>query len=118
MPKYHGHCHCGSIHFDFESAEITTGLRCNCSMCARKGAVMLAQSLQENAINIEDREGTLNQYQFGTGTAKHFFCNRCGIYTFHQTRRAPGEYRVNLACIDEIDVFTLPVQVFDGKHAF
>lgn len=45
----------------------------------------------------------LTLYQFGTGTAKHWFCRICGIYTHHQRRSNPQEYGVNLACLAGIN---------------
>ncbi len=114
--EHHGHCHCGAVRFSFEAEEITNGVRCNCSICARKGAVMAGVLIPEQELKIEADEGMLGLYQFGAKTAKHFFCKNCGIYTFHETARKAGHYRVNVACIDEVDVFALPVEVFDGKH--
>jgi len=77
---------------------------------------MLTETLTPEALHIDDRDNTLSEYQFGSREAKHFCCARCGIYTFHQTKRSPGQYRVNLACIDDIDTLALPVDIFDGKH--
>ena len=31
----------------------------------------------------------LTVYQWNTKTAKHYFCNVCGIYTHHQRRSNP-----------------------------
>jgi len=58
----------------------------------------------------------LGLYQFGIKTAKHYFCKECGIYTFHETARVPGHYRVNLGCIEGVDSFALEADIFDGKH--
>lgn len=57
----------------------------------------------------------LGCYQFGNKVAKHYFCKHCGIYTFHESMRAPGNYRVNLGCIDGMDAFSLPRTVFNGR---
>ena len=65
-------------------------------------------------IKIRVHGDALSTYQFGTGVAKHHFCNKCGIYTFHETMRVPDHYRVNVACIDNINSLELPVKVFDG----
>lgn len=116
MNRYEGSCHCGAVRFSFEGEPISKGLRCNCSICSRKGAVMLPYAIPEHELKIKADEDTLGLYQFGARTAKHFFCKTCGIYTFHETARVPGHYRVNLACLEGVDPFALEVDVFDGKH--
>jgi hypothetical protein len=112
MKTYHGNCHCGSIKFSFDSEEIDKGIRCNCSICKRKAALMTPFTI--SSANLHRQGDTLAYYQFGSHVAKHYFCNNCGIYVFHETRRTPGEFRVNLTCIDEINTFDLPFNVFDG----
>ena len=37
--EYHARCHCGRVRFSFRSSKITAGIRCNCSLCVRRGAV-------------------------------------------------------------------------------
>jgi hypothetical protein len=113
---YQGSCHCGAIHFSYDGEEITEGLRCNCSICTRKGAMMTPEAISPERFHIEAEEGALGLYQFGAKTARHYFCNRCGIYTFHETARQPGYFRVNLGCVDGIDPFSLDAKLFDGKH--
>jgi hypothetical protein len=117
MPEtYQGSCHCGAIKFSYSGEKIEKGLRCNCSICSRKGAMMSMQVIPEDKLDITASENALGLYQFGQKTAKHFFCKQCGIYPFHETARAPGHYRVNLGCIEGIDTFALQADVFDGKH--
>jgi len=43
MSEYQGSCHCGAVRFSYEGEPIERGLRCNCSICARKGAMMTAE---------------------------------------------------------------------------
>ncbi|WP_434221452.1 GFA family protein [Mesorhizobium opportunistum] len=38
---YKGSCHCGKVVLEFE-AELTGAVRCNCSICSRKGALLCA----------------------------------------------------------------------------
>ena len=116
MPLYQGSCHCGAVRFSYQGDSVEKGLRCNCSICRRKGAVMSSEIISPEQITIEADEGQLGLYQFDTEVAKHYFCKQCGIYPFHETVRKPGHYRVNLGCIDEIDTFALEVDLFDGKH--
>lgn len=113
---YEGSCHCGAIKFSYRGEIIEKGLRCTCSICSRKGAMMSLESIPMQALDIEADKGMLGLYQFGARTAKHFFCKNCGIYTFHESARAPGHYRVNLGCIDNLDTADFDVDVFDGKN--
>ena len=62
-------------------------------------------------------EELLSEYRFNSGTAKHYFCSNCGIYTFHQRRSNPREYGVNVACLEGISPFDFAeVPVLDGAH--
>jgi len=72
-------------------------------------------TLAPDELEIKTKDGALSLYQFGSKIAKHYFCNICGIYPFHETLRKPGHYRVNLGCIDDVDTDSLDVDVFDGK---
>ncbi len=116
MQTYNGSCHCGAVSFAFDHEDITGGLRCTCSICRRKGAIMSDFTLPAEALQIRAGPDALGLYQFDTRIAKHFFCRTCGIYPFHETVRKPGEYRVNLGCIDDLDLDVLDVKVFDGKN--
>ncbi|MES9956031.1 MAG: GFA family protein [Sedimenticola sp.] len=116
MKEYKGSCHCGAVKFSYTGEPIEKGLRCNCSICSRKGAMMSSEVIPLEKLKIDAEEGALGLYQFGAKTAKHHFCRQCGIYTFHETARFPGHYRVNLGCIEGIDTLALEADLFDGKH--
>ena len=75
---------------------------------------MTVFTVAPNEINIEVQGERLATYEFGSKVAKHHFCSKCGIYTFHQTLRKPGHYRINVGCIDGVDSLSLPFEVFDG----
>ena len=77
---------------------------------------MSSEIIDPDKLKMEVEEGALGIYQFGLKTAKHYFCNKCGIYPFHETARKPGHFRVNLGCLDEVDTFSLESDLFDGKH--
>ncbi|WP_159586603.1 GFA family protein [Chelativorans xinjiangense] len=111
-----GACHCGAVRF---RVRLTDGLhsarRCTCSYCAMRGAVAVTAGL--DGIDILAGEDALNLYQFNTGTAKHYFCSKCGIYTHHQRRSNPNECGVNVACLDGISPFDFDeVPVNDGVN--
>lgn len=113
---YRGSCHCGAIEFSFDAEEISKGLRCTCSICSRKGAMMLADAIPEGELKIKADPNDIGLYQFDNNIAKHYFCKNCGIYTHNETIRAPGNMRVNLGCIDDLDASELEIVVFDGKN--
>jgi hypothetical protein len=114
MPKTHrGSCHCGRIAFELD-AEIGGAVECNCSICIRRGALWLPVS--DAQLRIVSGESELALYQFGTMTAKHYFCPYCGIHPFARPRIAPDRWVVNLRCVEGVDLSMLPTQLFDGVH--
>jgi len=114
--KYQGSCHCGNVNFQFEHEQIKSGLRCNCSICIRKGAVMTDFVIPPNDFHFElKKPDNLGLYEFDNKVAHHYFCKVCGIFPFLQTFRMPEHYRVNLGCVEDIDLDTLEVGLFDGK---
>lgn len=80
---------------------LNTARRCDCSFCRRRGAI--AVSVPLNGLRIVQGQEHLTLYQFGTGTARHYFCNTCGIYTHHQRRSNPNEFGVNVACLEGVN---------------
>ena len=77
---------------------------------------MSTETIPLEKLKIDANPDDIGLYEFDTGIAKHYFCRKCGIYTHNETVRAPGNCRVNLGCIDEIDTGSLEVTVFDGKN--
>ena len=67
---------------------------------------------EDMTINVEG--DSLSTYQFGSKVAKHHFCKHCGIYTFHETKVNPGHFRLNIGCLDDVDIYSLPASVHDG----
>jgi hypothetical protein len=115
MRPYRGSCHCGAVRFSFRSEEITTGIRCNCSICKRRGAVM--SSTYFGPEDFDELEGldSLSVYRFGDREVNHYFCRTCGIHPFHDVVTKPGHYRVNLGCIDNLDPLAVDIRLIDGK---
>ena len=115
--RYEGSCHCGLIHFSFESEVVAKGVRCNCSFCAKRGTLVHLVS-SDAEFKLDAAVDALSFYQFGPKKAKHYFCKNCGIHTFTETTKRPGCHIVNLGCIEEIDTYSLETTVFDGKTLF
>lgn len=114
-PVYQAACHCGTVQFSLRLTDaFRTARRCNCSYCRMRGAVAVSANL--NDIHVTHGEDALTLYQFNTGEAKHYFCAKCGIYTFHQRRSSPNQYGVNVACIEGMSPFDFPeVPVNEGR---
>ncbi len=121
--SYRASCHCGAVRFTFTAEEITSGRRCNCSICIRKGAVMSSNYFHASDVEVEGTD-RLSVYQFGDKSMNHFFCRTCGVSPFSTVASVPpdypgparpGDYRLNLGCVHDLDVFSLEIQVIDGK---
>lgn len=109
-----GQCHCGAVRFTVALSDGFNSIRrCTCSYCRMRGAVVAMAEM--GGIDILQGEEVLISYRFNTGTAQHFFCSRCGIYTHHQRRSDQRLYAVNVACLNGISPFDFPeVPVMDG----
>ncbi len=116
MKTYHGSCHCGAVEFEVQlPEEITEARHCDCSLCRRRTAFVASAKL--NDLTVTKGVDNLALYQFNTGTAKHFFCKTCGIYTHHQRRSNPEEFGFNTGCIEGINPFDFaPAKVNDGVN--
>ena len=113
MSVLKGSCHCGAVRFriDEKVVEVTT---CDCSLCVKKNAVMA--KVPEQALTVTDGEEMLTLYQWNTRRAKHYFCRRCGIYVFHRKRSAPDHFGVNVFCLDDFDMTSIPVRATEGAN--
>ena len=110
--RYKGSCHCGAVRFAITTdfPELTT---CDCSICRRKNALMV--KVHESKFELLAGEESLTEYRFHTRTARHFFCNTCGIYPFHRKRVTPAFVGVNVFCLDDFEPDGIPVRATVGK---
>lgn len=106
-----GSCHCGVVRFQVE-AQITELTTCDCSLCVKKNAVMA--KVHESTLTITAGEELLSLYRWNTGRARHYFCSRCGVYTFHRKRAAPDHFGINVFCLDGFDPGAIPVRAAEG----
>ena len=108
-------CHCGAVRLSFPVLELESRRRCDCSLCRRRGAVVVSVPRADLTVEADD---TLRLYQFNTLTAEHWFCGVCGIYTHHRRRSNPEQYGVNLGCVEGMDIraATLDTPWADGVN--
>lgn len=102
--RVEGRCHCGSVVCRVRLSDgLRTARRCDCSYCRMRGYVAVSADLDEFELIAGAQQLTL--YQFGTYTAEHYFCSRCGIHTHHRRRSTPHQYGINAGCLDGISPF-------------
>jgi hypothetical protein len=114
--RFRGACHCGGIRFEVELPEgLDHVVRCNCSLCGMRGAVVAFAGL--DGVTVTEGADLLASYRFHSEVAEHHFCRRCGIYTHHQRRFDPTQYAVNVACLEGVSPFDFAeVPVIDGRN--
>ena len=71
-------CHCKKIQIEVDT-DLKNLIRCNCSICKKKGAVMAI--VGPGKLRVLKGEEYLSMCQFHSKVAKHYFCSNCGIYT-------------------------------------
>jgi len=112
MVEVSGGCHCKAVRF---TARLPAGpvpaLDCNCSICAMTGFLHII--VPHSDFTLKSGADALASYRFGSGTAEHLFCSRCGVKSYYQPRSHPEAWSVNAHCLDApID---LAVEQFDGR---
>ena len=110
---YPGGCHCGAIRFEVKLVD-PKPLECNCSICVQKGFLHLIVE-PEDFVLLQGAE-SLSTYRFGTKTAIHRFCKRCGIHPFYTPRSHPDKVDVNAHCLDGAVSEGWPRESFDGRN--
>jgi hypothetical protein len=113
---YQARCHCGRVRFSFRSPTITTAARCDCSLCQRRAAWLSPGYIPAADFTPHENPDDLGRYLWNEKVLNNYFCKTCGIFTYI----ADGEngldgYRVNLGCVEGLEVFALAVERIDGK---
>jgi hypothetical protein len=121
---YKGSCHCGQVQFEVR-ADVDHVRICDCSVCRKRGAMNFR--VDEADFILRTPLETLSVYEWGSFTAKDYFCPRCGILPF----RRPGHptlaeqergvarfdgWTVNVRCLDGIDLTALPQKQIHGSQ--
>ncbi|MGE4245817.1 MAG: GFA family protein [Parvibaculaceae bacterium] len=111
---YRGSCHCGRVSFEVEGT-LEAVVSCNCSICARKGALLWA--VPRAALKLDAGKDALSSYTFNRHAIVHRFCPACGIHPFAEDA-GEGEGRdayVNVRCLEGVDLGALQTIDFDGR---
>ncbi len=114
MTTHTGSCHCGAVAFEVEG-EIDSALSCNCSICLRKGSLLWF--VAKSKLHLKTPESAAASYTFHSQRIRHRFCPRCGIHPYGEGTDPKGNEvaAINLRCIENLDLASVPVQHFDGR---
>jgi hypothetical protein len=111
---HRGGCHCGAVRFEVDAPAEPALSDCNCSICQMSSFLHLI--VPKDRFRLLSGADRLVEYLFNTGAARHLFCGRCGIKSFYVPRSHPDGISVNARCLDGVDVSTLKITPFDGRH--
>ena len=114
--EYKGSCHCGCVRFSFLSPEIKAARRCNCSLCQRRGAVLSPRYIPASDFTPHDNPDDLAVYHWNEQVLNNYFCKTCGIFTYIGDGDGNSlGYRVNLGCVEGLDLQALDISMIDGR---
>ena len=114
MMKIRGGCHCGGVRFEANVPKVVELLDCNCSKCAMTGYLHLI--VPHDQFRLLKGGEALSEYRFGTGQARHLFCNTCGIKSFYKPRSHPHAWSVNWRALDRTNGLSSTIRPFDGRN--
>jgi len=113
---YEGACHCGRARFEV-TADIDHVRVCDCSICRARGALNFR--VPEEAVKMLTPLSDMSLYEWGSFTAKDYFCPVCGILPFRRTSMPTqaevdagsvpfSGWVVNTRCLKGFDIFEAP----------
>lgn len=124
-------CHCGAT--KIEAPVPTTAKQCNCTYCARTGAVWAYYAPSELVVVSQEDDRV---YAPG-GMNQHHFCGRCGMQTWGDSPDWASVYNadgtpkpgfeagsfpsqrihgLNLRLVDDLDWSAIEVEKVDGRN--
>jgi hypothetical protein len=112
--NYRGSCHCGRVAFEVEGT-IDRALSCNCSICQRKGSLLWFVPRDRLRVSTPDENAAA--YAFNRHVIRHRFCPVCGIHPYAEGIDPKGNpmAAINVRCLEDIDLESVPVVQFDGR---
>lgn len=98
---------------------------CDCSVCHKRGA--LNHRIPKENLNLLTPWEDLSLYQWGSMTARDYFCPTCGILPFRRpSAPTPGEiaegtrpfdgWAINVRCLEGVALDTIPMKKVYGSR--
>lgn len=112
-----GGCQCGAVRFEVDIAAGVTPTRCNCTICTKLAPT--GSVVKPEAFRLLRGEESLTRYGKNPEVATRAFCSRCGVYCFGSgdLPQLGGAFvSVNWNTFDDVDLGTLAVLHWDGRH--
>lgn len=113
LATYEGSCHCGAVRFEVD-ANLDHVRICDCSLCRKRGA--LNYRVEESQFRLLTPIEDLTVYQWHTKTARDYFCPTCGILPFRRPRTAPDLWTINVRCLNDVDLSSIPRREVFGSR--
>jgi len=102
-------CHCGRVRLEC-NAELGRVGECNCNTCRRAG--YLSWRVRHDQVRLATPSVGLSTYVWRFVDCGLHFCSTCGTA---MCRTGDDNYfTLNARCLDDIDVFDLDVERYDG----
>ena len=73
-------------------------------------------TVEPERLRLLTEPGNWLTYRFLTRKAENRFCPMCGVSPFRIPRSDPEKSTVNARCLDGVEVESLIVDYFDGRH--
>jgi hypothetical protein len=110
---YKGSCHCGNVQFEVKM-DLDHVRVCDCTLCRKRGA--LNHRVENSDLTLLTPLENMTLYQWHTMTAKDYFCATCGMLPFRHPRTAPELWTINVRCIDDVDLDSIPIERVFGSE--
>lgn len=97
---------------------------CDCSICRKRGALNFR--IDEADFQLETPLDDLSLYQWGSRTAKDYFCPTCGILPFRRPSHPTANeviggtepftgWAINVRYLDDLNLSDLPQKLIYGS---
>jgi hypothetical protein len=103
-------CHCGRVRLEC-NAELGRVGECNCSTCTRAG--YLSWSVKHDQVRLTTPHAGLSSYAWRFADEVLFFCPTCGTAMWRTG--SDNYFTLNARCLDDVDIFTLAIERYDGR---